>query len=721
MRTTLFPRRHALPFGVALALAFICAGPACNEPLLLPPESDVGDIPPASLSVDDLSAADEGLKPGRLLVKFKPGVGQARREKVLGGHGAREVGHIPQIGVRILELPVKASEKAMAKAMHGRPEFEFAEVDHVYAPALVPNDPLYDQPYLPQWALPQIEAPGAWDITTGDSDVIIAILDSGLYTEHEDLAGKTVPGWNVYDDNGDTTDVNGHGTLVAGVAGAATNNGIGMASVGWDCMIMPVRVSAPSGWSTTELLAEGIVWAADHGARVANISFEGPDGDDALGSALLYLAGTGGVTVMSSGNSGMVSPEPANPNIIRVSATNPDDEVTSWSVTGDIIDLAAPGVGLITTHRTGTYANASGTSVSAPVVSGVAALMIAANPDLAGQQEIQDILFATADDLDPSGWDPESGWGRVNAANAVQMALDYDGEDPPADTEPPSVVITAPDNGQLVSGQITVDASASDNQEVASVDLYVDGQLLATDTNSPYLFYWDTTEVDSGAHVLQATAADDSGNTATDEIGVEVDNTAPDTQPPTVEIISPEPESTVSGVISVEVAASDDTAVYSIILWVGDTAWETDTAAPYVFSLDTGELPNGGYILSAVAYDLAGNPGESTPVPISVSNDAGGSEQVMQIGGTVNRRFPDRTFDIQTTAEGPLTAEITWNDRKGSLRGTILDATGATLDTATSGNSPLVLDAGTVQPGSYSVVVSRVDRNVSFTLTVTHW
>ena len=141
--------------------------------------------------------------PHRLLVKFKPGVAEEHAQRVLHEHGAKQTSSIPQIGVRILELPEQADERAQAKALSARPEVEFAEVDHVCEPALEANDPYYSR----AWHLAKIGCPAAWDTTTGSSSITIAILDTGVYAGHEDLAPKMVPGWNAYDNNADPADV----------------------------------------------------------------------------------------------------------------------------------------------------------------------------------------------------------------------------------------------------------------------------------------------------------------------------------------------------------------------------------------------------------------------------------------------------------------------------------------------------------------------------------
>ena len=203
----------------------------------------------------------------------------------------------------------------------------------------------------------------------------------------------------------------------------AAITGIGVASVAFGCKLMPVRISDTSGLGYSSTVASGLTWAADHGARVANISYEFT-GDSAVDSAAQYFNSKGGVVTVSAGNYSTVLTIPDDPNVLTVSATDSNDAIASWSNTGTPIDLAAPGVGIWTTTAGGGYSPASGTSFSAPVTAGVAALVISANPSLTSAQ-VQQVLKQSADDLGAPGWDPVYGWGRVNAQKAVAAAINF--------------------------------------------------------------------------------------------------------------------------------------------------------------------------------------------------------------------------------------------------------------------------------------------------------
>src|SRR5215213_761892 len=453
---------------------------------------------------------------GRVLVKFRSNVGLDHARQIIAALGARDADELPAIGVFVLELPEQADEAAFANAMQGRPEVEFVELDSIVKPAeITPNDPWYAN-----WEghLRRIQAPAAWSTTTGSSNVTIAILDTGVDASHEDLISKIVPGWNTYNNNSNSTDVSGHGTAVAGTAAAATNNSMGVASVCWDCKLMPVRVSDASGYATYSAIASGLTWAADHGARVANISYIVSD-SSAVTSAAQYFQSKGGVVASSAGNYSTFSNSSDNPYILTVSATDQSDVIYYYSNTGKNIDLAAPGDSF-STQMGGGYVSTGGTSYSSPIVAGVAALVISANPSLSGAQ-IQNILKESADDLGALGWDSTYGSGRVNAARAVSMAVGG----APVDVLPPNVSFTAPTAGTVVSGVITVQVAATDNVGVNSVTLSVDGVAMGTDNASPFSFVMDSAIVPNGSHTFTATATDDAGNSSIASVSVNVNNT----------------------------------------------------------------------------------------------------------------------------------------------------------------------------------------------------
>ncbi|HKQ48942.1 MAG TPA: S8 family serine peptidase [Phycisphaerae bacterium] len=561
-------------------------------------------------TANEVEPAAETFVPGRVILKFKPGASDAGKQRAVGrAVGARAAAEIPQLGVTILELPATASETAQMHALRLEPEVEFAELDRVYPPAdLLPNDYWY----FGQWHLPKIAAPIAWGATTGNSGVIIAICDTGIDSTHPDLASKLVPGWNVYSNDADLTDQTGHGTSVAGAAAAASNNNVGVASPAWGCPIMPIRVSNSTGMATSTMIATGILWAADHGAKVVNVSFYGVNGDATVTSAAQYLQGRGGVMTAAAGNDGLFYSAADNPYILAVGATGSDDVLASFSSRGNYIDLTAPGAGIYTTARGGGYGSATGTSFSAPIAAGVAALVMSVRPELSPDQ-VQAVLKQSANDLGTTGWDSSYGWGRVNAAQAVALAAIYGG-----DTTLPTVSFSTPASGAGVSGTITVQVSAADNVGVASVKLFIDGTYFAT-ASAPYAISWNTALFPNGAHTLLATATDAAGNMAVAQRSVTVNNTVTDTVAPTVAITSPTDQWIIQRSqrnLQVYVSASDNVSVTRVELYVDGVLKSTSTVAPFTTAWNTRSMPSGAHFVQCRAYDAAGNVGLSAPITV---------------------------------------------------------------------------------------------------------
>ena len=549
---------------------------------------------------------------GRLLVKFREGVNTDTARGVVAALQAREEDELPGTGVKVLSLPENASETAFEHAFRNREEVEFAEVDRIVPPdGLTPNDPLY----LSQWHLQRIAGPDAWAVTSGSAGIIIAILDTGVDGTHPDLAAKMVPGWNIYEGNSDTRDVYGHGTKVAGTAAAFGDNATGVASVCWDCLIMPVRISAANGYASLSDIARGLTWAADHGARVANISYMVTT-SSTVTTAAKYFHSHGGVVASSAGNYSTFDASADNPYILTVSGTDENDALYSWTNTGNNVDLAAPGCVGNTTTNGGGYAGACGTSFSAPIVAGVAALVLSKDPSLTPAM-VTDILRQSGDDLGPAGWDAASGYGRVNAGKAVESAPGV------ADTEQPSVAITAPSNGVTITGQVSVQVTATDNVGVASVSLTVNGAPYGTAYNSPYSFAWDTTTASDGSYTLEARASDAAGNVSTASYSVTVSNAVDpvkdggtDTTPPEIAITTLVSSPGKSGNVSVNCSAIDNVQVVKVELYVDGVLNNTSTTAPFTVNWNTKKAKPGTHLLVEKAYDAAGNVGSSDPVAV---------------------------------------------------------------------------------------------------------
>ena len=531
--------------------------------------------------------------PDLILVKPKAHLTDSDKQALFAAVDGQEEITIHQIGVHQVRVPAQNRDRILEALSHN-PNVEFAEADEVLAADAVPSDPNFSS----QWHLPKIAAPTAWDVTQGSSSVIIAILDSGVDATHPDLAANLVAGWNFYDNNADTSDVFGHGTKVAGSAAACGNNGVGVSGVSWNCKIMPVRVAGLDGSASLSLLAQGITYAADHGARVANMSFAA-SAYSTITSAAQYFQSKGGVVTISAGNSAIFDSTADNPYALTVSATDGNDALASWSNTGNLIDVAAPGVSVLTTTSGGGYGAVSGTSFSAPIVAGVAALVMSANPNL-GPVDVQNVIKQSADDLGTAGWDAQCGYGRVNAARAVALAMTVTA----TDTQAPTVSFGSRGSWAVVGGTIVVQVNASDNVGVAAVSLSVDGQASLTLTAAPYSFAVNTTALTEGNHTLKATAKDAMGNTGTSSITVTVDNIP--NQPPSVTITSPGNGGKVSKNVSVKVATASDSGMKKVDLYVDGNLTSSSSTAPYTTSWNANKAKSGGHSLQCVATDVTG-------------------------------------------------------------------------------------------------------------------
>lgn len=542
---------------------------------------------------------------GRILVQPRPGLPLSELDKILKAQGGHRTQEIKQIGVHIVELPPEANAVAVVRALRKNRNLKFAELDGAVRPQLYPDDPKYPS----AWHLPKIGAPTAWDGSQG-AGITIAIIDTGVDPTHPDLQAHLVPGWNFYDNNSDASDVYGHGTAVAGIAAAVGNNGVGVASVGLQSRIMPMRVTDTAGNGFFSLIAAAITAAADNGARVANASFLGLSLSSTVDSAAQYMRSKGGVVVTSAGNTGGLRTDPPRSSLTVVASTDINDAHASSSSWGDYVDVAAPGVSIVTTTRGGGYGYASGTSAASPVAAGVYALMMSANPDL-DPSTLDNILFSTALDLGSSGWDQQFGNGRVQAAEAVQTAMQTAG----GDTQAPTVAISSPGDGQAISGLVPVDVTAGDNIGVARVELYANGTLYATDTTGPYGFSLDASKYSDGSLPLEARAYDAAGN-STNSATVTV-TVVDDTTPPSVTITSPQAGSTVNGKVSINVSASDDKRVAKIALTIDgrEVADSYGSSLSYGWKVPRakGRSKTGGMsTLTAQAWDAAGNTSSTT-------------------------------------------------------------------------------------------------------------
>ncbi|NHN30918.1 S8 family peptidase [Paenibacillus agricola] len=319
----------------------------------------------------------------------------------------------------------------------------------VIAAPVAPNDSLY-QRY--QWNLPLVDTELGWTITKGSKDVIVAVVDTGVDLDHPDLVNQLVGGYNVVDVELPPMDDVGHGTHVAGVIGAIINNRIGVAGMSWYNPIMPIKVLDHTGAGSTYAVAQGIIWATDHGAKVINLSLGNYADANFLHDAIQYAYDHDVVLIAASGNDNteQAGYPAAYPEVFAVAAADAQRKKATFSNYGDYIDVAAPGVSIASTYPHNQYASLSGTSMASPHVTALAALIRSANPKLSNH-EVMQIMRDTATDAGPVGKDKYFGYGIIDVAAALRSAAGIKNKEA-ASAESGGSTTIGTDNGNNVWG-----------------------------------------------------------------------------------------------------------------------------------------------------------------------------------------------------------------------------------------------------------------------------
>ncbi|MFM7172644.1 MAG: S8 family serine peptidase, partial [Caldilinea sp.] len=497
--------------------------------------------------------------PNTLLLKLKPGVtlasGQANAagasvassaeslntllstlgatsaQPVFGGGGTNAVqaSRSSAVGLeRVYRVQWTSSipvEHAVA-ALTADVAVEYAEPDYVARPARIPDDPEYSS----QWALARINAPAAWDAATGDPSVTIAFVDSGVDLTHPDFAGRLwvnddppngidddlngkvddLNGWNVFANNNDIGDSNGHGSRVGGVAGAATNNGAGVAGMCWKCSLMFVNAMQANNVANYSDVAAAVQYAASNGAQVINLSLGGYADSAVLRDAVREAAVTA-LLVGGAGNDDSGAPfyPAAYPEVLAVAATDNTDQKALFSNYGAWVDVSAPGQDIRTTTAGG-YATGSGTSLAAPFVSGLAGLIRSQQPAWTPEQVRWQILN-TAVNIDGlnSARAGQLGQGRIDASAALATT-------PQARAAVESYAIDGQANARPAPGQAFQLALNVRNLWLSGQNLQ--GMLTSSD---PYVTLTDT----SGA--FGDIAPGQLGSNSGDPFGVTISDSAP--------------------------------------------------------------------------------------------------------------------------------------------------------------------------------------------------
>ena len=606
-----------------------------------------------------------------VLVKFRAGVSQAEKGTLHKQNGGVVRGIISGIDVEAVTVPAGRAESAAASyAKDSR--VRYAEVDHEAIAVGGVNDYYFVNSY--QWALSTIQAPQAWDLTTGCSTVSVAVLDTGVDVSHPDLSGKVVGNIN-YSSSGTVSDVYGHGTHVAGIAAAATNNGQGVAGLGYDSTILNVKVMGDDGVGTYSAVAYGIVWAADHGARVINMSLGGTSSSSTLQDAVNYAWGKGVVLVAAAGNNGNSVPfYPAYfQNVIAVASTGPTDTLSPYSNRGDWVDVAAPGGSIWSTKPNNSYGSLSGTSMASPHVAGLAALVFTRVSDTNGNgflnDEVRACIQNNADNIGVTG----IGSGRINAYRAVQA---------------PS---PAPPTTGSITGTVT-DAATGATIAGATV---TDGTRLATsDANGVYTI----ASVPVGTYAVTATAS--GHNSASQSVQV----TAGQTSTANFVLSAPPPPGAIAGTVK---DAATGATIAGATVKAGVASTTTDASGQYVLS----DLTEGSYTET-----------------VSASGYADVSQSVSVVTGqttVVNVNLPPNTMWVDSISfkqsGGNLRIDVKVVNAKAAMSGVkvtvyVSGAVGKTwtLSGSTSTNGIATFMVQKASRGTYLVTVTRVYAGVNY-------
>ncbi|MDE0398328.1 MAG: S8 family serine peptidase [Candidatus Poribacteria bacterium] len=468
--------------------------------------------------------------------------------------------------IYLLRFAPDAPLAALKAAYQQNPLVEAVEYNYLrptLADAVVPNDPKYPE----QWSLPLMKLPQAWAIEKGNRNVVIAVIDSGIDYRHHDLAPKAwinpneipengldddgngyiddVYGWDFTDapniqaegdylegDN-EPIDESGHGTHVAGIAGAMPNNGIGIAGVAWKCPLMAIRAGLSLGGSSRmqdDDSASAIVYAADNGASVINMSWGSERRSFVIQDAIDYAYAQGAVLVAAAGNSqkpAAIFPA-AYRKVIAVASTEQNQQRFYQSNFGASIDIGAPGNVILSTQIDNQYRLLTGTSMASPHVAGVAALLLAKRPALT-HEEVRHILINTADPVHQEDSDELDekfvGAGTVNAERALfaSGALQARILAPETNSGGAEAITFVGDTGgykfqswQLSYGESTVPTEFTPFTQPAVTQKI--GETLAV---------WDTTTVPEGIYTVRLTVTATDGHQTHDQVVLSVDRTPP--------------------------------------------------------------------------------------------------------------------------------------------------------------------------------------------------
>lgn len=356
-----------------------------------------------------------------VLLKFNLGVSKQEIQEILKKHNLVEVSDdaLSKIGYIKVRIPDGRDVISVIEEIRKEYKLKIPEPNYI-SNTLTVYDPLYNN----QWYIPDTDFDKAWEKTESKNPIKIAVVDSGVDAGHPDLNGKILNGCDFVNDDTDASDDHGHGTFVAGII-AATANDIGIKGLYSNAQIIPIKAIDNNGLGTYEDVACGIIYAADNGAKVINLSIGGYGYSFLLQAAVDYALEKGCILVAAGGNDGIEQAiYPAGyPDVIGVSALGYNSRIWFHSNSGKHIDVSAPGLNILSTGLNNSYIYASGTSASTPMVSALAAMLVLEKPDLSSSF-IERLIIQSAKDIGGRGWDSLYGGGEIDAHAALQQDVE---------------------------------------------------------------------------------------------------------------------------------------------------------------------------------------------------------------------------------------------------------------------------------------------------------
>ncbi|EFM09007.1 peptidase S8 and S53 subtilisin kexin sedolisin [Paenibacillus curdlanolyticus YK9] len=352
---------------------------------------------------------------GELIVKFKEGVNPDAVAELIDGDVSTEADS-DSINVSTIELAPGATVASELPKLLADNRVEYAEPNYIGTILETPSDPRYAE----QWYAPRIKADQAWNTTTGSSGMIVAVIDTGVDSDHPDLIANLIPGYNTIDNTTNTEDIHSHGTHVSGIIAASMNNGQGISGIAPSSAIMPLKAMNDGGTGSSLDVIEAIQWATDHGAKIINMSLGFSSYSQAMQDAVNYANSMGVLVVAAAGNnnSSAASYPAALANVLSVVATDTNNAKASFSNYGTTVDISAPGTEILSTVPGGGYEYKQGTSMASPVVAGGAALVWNSHPELS-TSELTRLLETTTIDLGTAGRDNTFGYGLIDVNAAI--------------------------------------------------------------------------------------------------------------------------------------------------------------------------------------------------------------------------------------------------------------------------------------------------------------